>query len=144
RRIVWRSKGPKGYVDGAVTFHELAPELTRVVLVLEYHPQGYFEHTVNLWRALGRRARLDLKHFQRHVMTRTLLHPEETEGWRGEIRDGEVVKDHETALREEDREEPEAVDEEAGEESAEAAEREPEAVEEEEPRAQGRRRRAPA
>jgi len=117
RHIVWRSKGPKGYVDGAVTFHELGPELTRIVVVLEYHPQGFFERTGNLWRAQGRRARLELKHFQRHVMTRTLLHPEETEGWRGEIRDGEVVKDHETALREEgraeDRGEPEAVEEEA-------------------------------
>jgi uncharacterized membrane protein len=24
-KIVWRSKGAKGHVDGAVTFHELAP-----------------------------------------------------------------------------------------------------------------------
>jgi uncharacterized membrane protein len=101
RRIVWRSKGPKGYVDGAVTFHELAPELTRIVLVLEYHPQGFFEHTGNLWRAQGRRARLELKHFRRHVMTSTILHPDKVEGWRGEIRDGKVVKDHDTALREE-------------------------------------------
>jgi len=30
KRIVWRSKGPKGWVDGAVTFHELEPELTRI------------------------------------------------------------------------------------------------------------------
>jgi uncharacterized membrane protein len=99
-RIVWRSKGDKGSVDGAVTFHDLTPNLTRIVLVLEYHPQGLFERTGNLWRAQGRRARLELKHFQRHVMTHTLLHPEEVEGWRGEIRDGEVVRDHESAQRE--------------------------------------------
>lgn len=91
QRIIWRSKGAKGYVDGAVTFHELAPELTRVVLVLEYNPQGLFERTGNIWRAQGRRARLELKHFRRHVMTQVLLHPDEVEGWRGEIRDGEVV-----------------------------------------------------
>ncbi|RWA22811.1 hypothetical protein MELE44368_11355 [Mycolicibacterium elephantis DSM 44368] len=90
-RIVWRSKGDKGYVDGAVTFHELAPDLTRIIVVLEYHPQGFFEKTGNLWRAPGRRIRLELKHFQRHVMTDTILHPDELEGWRGEIRDGEVV-----------------------------------------------------
>jgi uncharacterized membrane protein len=100
-RIVWRSKGPKGWVDGAVTFHELAPELTRIVLVLEYHPQGLFERTGNIWRAQGRRVRLEFKHFRRHVMTQSVLRPDELEGWRGEIRDGEVVKDHETALREE-------------------------------------------
>ncbi|WP_370462794.1 SRPBCC family protein [Mycobacterium sp. Marseille-P9652] len=92
-RIVWRSKGDKGYLDGAVTFHELAPNLTRVAVVLEYHPQGFFEKTGNIWRAQGRRIRLELKNFQRHVMTQAVLHPEEVEGWPGEIRDGEVVND---------------------------------------------------
>ncbi|MGH3388571.1 MAG: SRPBCC family protein [Actinomadura sp.] len=99
--IVWRSKGPKGYIDGVVTFSELAPNLTRILLDLEYHPQGFFEHTGNLWRAQGRRARLELKHFRRHVMAHTILQPDEIEGWRGEIRDGEVVKTHEEALEEE-------------------------------------------
>jgi uncharacterized membrane protein len=89
--IVWRSKGPKGHVDGAVSFHELTPDLTRVLLVLEYHPAGLFERTGNLWRAQGRRARLELKHFRRHVMTQALTSPDEVEGWRGEIRDGETV-----------------------------------------------------
>ena len=92
-RIIWRSKGAKGYLDGAITFHELAPNLTRVVVVLEYHPQGFFEKTGNIWRAQGRRIRLELKNFQREVMMQTLLHPDEVEGWLGEIRDGEVVDD---------------------------------------------------
>ncbi len=39
-RIIWRSKGQKGHVDGVVTFHELTPNLTKIVVVLEYHPQG--------------------------------------------------------------------------------------------------------
>ncbi len=98
--IVWKSSGAKGYVDGAVTFHELAPNLTRVLVVLEYHPQGFFERTGNIWRAQGRRARLELKHFRRHVMTQTLLHPEEVEGWRGEIKEGEVTRSHEDAVAE--------------------------------------------
>ena len=101
KRIVWRSEGAKGYVDGAVSFHELAPELTRIMVVLQYHPQGFFEKTANMWRAQGRRARLELKHFERHVMTESLLHPEEIQGWRGEVHDGEVAKDDETARREE-------------------------------------------
>ncbi|AWS40638.1 SRPBCC family protein [Streptosporangium sp. 'caverna'] len=101
QRIIWRSKGAKGYVDGAVTFHEVTPDLTRVLLVLEYHPQGLFERTGNIWRAQGRRARLEFKHFRRHVMSHAILHPDDIEGWRGEIRDSKVVKDHETALREE-------------------------------------------
>ncbi|WP_236733895.1 SRPBCC family protein, partial [Prescottella equi] len=90
-RIVWRSKGDKGYLDGAVTFHELTPDLTRVLVVIEYHPQGFFEKTGNIWRAQGRRIRLELKHFRRQVMIQTLLHPDDVEGWHGEIRDGEVV-----------------------------------------------------
>jgi hypothetical protein len=94
-KIVWRSKGEKGYVDGAVTFHELAPNLTRILLELEYHPQGLFERTGNLWRAQGRRARLELKHFRRHVMSEVILHPDDVEGWRGVIHDGEVVQEHE-------------------------------------------------
>lgn len=92
-RIVWRSEGAKGHVDGAVTFHEISPNLTRILVVLEYHPQGFFEKTGNLWRAQGRRARLELKHFRRHVMTQTLLHPDEAAGWRGEIHDSEVAGD---------------------------------------------------
>jgi uncharacterized membrane protein len=90
-RIVWRSEGAKGYVDGAVTFHEISPNLTKILVILEYYPQGFFEKVGNLWRAQGRRARLELKHFRRHVMTETILHPDEVEGWRGEIHDEEVV-----------------------------------------------------
>lgn len=100
-RIIWRSKGQKGHVDGAVTFHELTPTLTKIVMILEYHPQGLFERTGSLWRAQGRRVRLELKHFQRHVMAHALLGPDDIEGWRGVIEQGEVVKDHETVLDEE-------------------------------------------
>src|SRR3954447_21323733 len=70
QRIAWTAEGDKGSVDGVVTFHELAPNLTKVLLELEYHPKGLFERTGNLWRAQGRRARLDLKNFRRFVMMR--------------------------------------------------------------------------
>jgi uncharacterized membrane protein len=105
KRIVWRSSGEKGHVDGAVTFHELAPELTRVLVVLEYYPQGLFERTGNLWRAQGRRVRLELKHFRRQVMTEDLLHEDEVDGWRGEIHDGKVTRSAEDAEDEDDGEE---------------------------------------
>jgi uncharacterized membrane protein len=157
-RIIWRSKGAKGYVDGSVTFHELAPNLTRILVVLEYNPQGLFEHTGNIWRAQGRRARLELKHFRRHVMSETILHPDEIEGWRGVIEDGEVVKDHETAMAEEQGEEqPEDIEardggepaedqaedgEDAAEDGEEGGEGEPE--DEDASSDDGRRGRAPA
>ncbi len=102
QQIVWRSNGPKGHVDGAVTFHEITPNLTRVLVVLEYHPQGLFERTGNLWRAQGRRARLELKHFRRHVMMQAMLHPDDLEGWRGEIHDSKVTKSDEDARKEQE------------------------------------------
>lgn len=101
-RIVWRSSGDKGFIDGAVSFHELAPDLTRIMVVLDYHPAGLFEKTANLWRAAGRRVRLELKLFQRHVMTEAVLHPDDVVGWHGEIRDGEVVEDDGAADEDED------------------------------------------
>lgn len=118
-RIVWRSKGAKGYIDGAVTFHEITDNLTRIIMVLEYHPKGLFEKTANLWRAVGRRARLELKHFERHVMTEAVLHAEDIQGWHGEIRDSEVVKDDETARREEEEQEQEDQEQDVGDEGAE-------------------------
>ncbi|MGC4996894.1 SRPBCC family protein [Streptomyces sp. DT195] len=108
QRIVWTSEGAKGTTRGCVTFHELAPELTRIVLVVEYSPAGFFEKTGNIWRAQGRRLRLDFKNFQRYV---SFADPEELEGWRGEIRDGEVVRSHEEAVEEEN----EAAEDEEGE-----------------------------
>lgn len=71
--------------------------------MVEYYPSGFFEKTGNIWRAQGRRLRLDLKHFMRYV---TLSDDEDLEGWRGEIRDGEVVRSHEEGL-EDDAEEDE-------------------------------------
>ncbi|GAA2298819.1 cyclase [Streptomyces kunmingensis] len=98
QRISWSSEGAKGTTKGVVTFHELGPNLTRVLLVIEYYPKGLFEKTGNIWRAQGRRARLDLKHFARFIS----LKGEASDGWRGEIRDGEVVRTHDDAVAEEE------------------------------------------
>ncbi|GGV22107.1 cyclase [Streptomyces longisporoflavus] len=99
-RIAWTSEGAKGTTKGVVSFHSLAENLTRVLLVLEYYPKGLFEKTGNIWRAQGRRARLDLKNFARFIT----IKGEAEDGWRGEIRDGEVVISHEDALEEEQNE----------------------------------------
>ncbi|MGY0490800.1 SRPBCC family protein [Streptomyces sp. WG-D5] len=99
-RIIWTSEGGKGTTKGVVSFHRLGDRLTRVLLIIEYYPKGLFERTGNIWRAQGRRARLDLKHFARFITMRG----EATDGWRGEIRDGELVRSHEDAEREEQEE----------------------------------------
>jgi uncharacterized membrane protein len=142
RRIAWTSEGAKGTTKGVVTFHPLADDLTQVLLVIEYYPQGLFEKTGNIWRAGGRRARLDLKHFRRFVMMRG----EETGSWRGEIRDGEVVREPEEVEEDErasaedegsdetqDDMQGEMADEEPEEDEDEYDEEEPADEEEEEP-----------
>ncbi|MEU6658739.1 SRPBCC family protein [Streptomyces sp. NPDC046821] len=100
-RIAWTSEGAKGTTKGVVSFHPITENLTRVLLVMEYYPQGFFEKTGNIWRAQGRRTRLDLKNFARSVT----IKGEPEDSWRGEIRDGEVVRSHEDALAEEEEEE---------------------------------------
>ncbi|MCG3752526.1 SRPBCC family protein [Amycolatopsis sp. Poz14] len=117
-RIAWTTDGAKGTIKGVVTFHELAPSLTKVLLVIEYYPAGLFEKTGNIWRAQGRRARLDLKHFRRFI---TMAGEASGDGWRGEIRDGEVVRS------------PEQVREDEGEDGGEDEPREEEDRGEDEP-----------
>ncbi|MGY1809910.1 SRPBCC family protein [Blastococcus sp. SYSU D00669] len=146
RKIAWTTEGAKGTVKGVVTFHPLADDLTQILLVMEYYPQGLFEKTGNIWRAQGRRTRLDLKHFRRFIMMRG----EATGSWRGEIRDGEVVRgpDEEEGQEQEPRElegserqagdgrvdeDYEEYEEEGEEEPGEEAEEEPAEQEEEEP-----------
>ncbi|MFF7381747.1 SRPBCC family protein [Streptomyces griseoluteus] len=106
-RITWTTEGAKGTVKGVVTFHAITDNLTKVLLVLEYFPKGLFEKTGNIWRAQGRRARLDLKLYRKFIMMRG----EATDGWRGEIRDGEVVVSHEDAIEQEEAEQGEEQEE---------------------------------
>ncbi|MFF4690574.1 SRPBCC family protein [Streptomyces sp. NPDC001307] len=132
-RIQWTSEGAKGTTKGVVSFHRLEENLTRVLLVIEYYPTGLFEKTGNIWRAQGRRVRLDLKHFARFIT----LKGEAEDSWRGEIRDGEVVKSHEDAVAEEEQEqeaeEPQEGEEEEEEEEEEGEPEEYEAEDEEPP-----------
>ncbi|WP_225808071.1 SRPBCC family protein [Streptomyces spinosus] len=124
-RIQWTSEGAKGTTRGVVSFHRLEENLTRVLLVMEYYPTGLFEKTGNIWRAQGRRARLDLKNFARFIT----IKGEAEDSWRGEIRDGEVVRSHEDALAEE---EEARAEEEQGEEGEEQEEQGEEGEEQEE------------
>ncbi|MGH3368002.1 MAG: SRPBCC family protein, partial [Nocardioidaceae bacterium] len=133
RRIAWESDGEKGTTKGVVTFHPLADDLTKILMVLEYTPRGFMEKTGNIWRAGGRRARLDLKHFRRFLT----MQGEETDGWRGEIRDSEVSRTPEEVEEEEsgeDRSQPTDRDQDLSEDEYEGAgeDEEPEAEYEDE------------
>jgi uncharacterized membrane protein len=130
-KIQWTTEGAKGNTKGVVSFHELDDNLTRVLLVIEYYPSGFFEKTGNIWRAQGRRVRLDLKNYARFIT----LKGEAEDAWRGEIQDGEVVRSHEDALAEEEGEEEYEGEDENGEGAEEPRAEEEE--EEEEPEEEG-------
>ena len=116
-KISWTSEGAKGTTKGVVSFHRLDDNLTRVLLVIEYYPKGLFEKTGNIWRAQGRRARLDLKNYVRFIT----LKGEAEDGWRGEIRDGEVVTTHEDAVAEEESAQEESAEDGSSQEEGEDA-----------------------
>ncbi|MEV5342251.1 SRPBCC family protein [Streptomyces sp. NPDC052676] len=106
-RIAWTSEGEKATTKGVVTFHPIGDNLTKVLLVLRYYPKGPVERLGSLVRAQGRRARLDLKLYRTFVM----LRGEATGGWRGEIRDSEVVRSPEEVEEAEKAEKAEKKDE---------------------------------
>jgi uncharacterized membrane protein len=67
-RIRWSTEAAKGTIDGAISFTPIGDNATLMVYTLEYRPKGFFEWWGNRWRTVGRRARLDVKHFGRYVM----------------------------------------------------------------------------
>src|SRR4051794_30443096 len=82
-RIAWELKGG-GQGIGVITFHELAPKLTRVELVFDWQPQGFVEKIGSGLRVHKRAAKTDLYRFKAFVETRG----EESGGWPGKIQDG--------------------------------------------------------
>jgi len=68
RVIRWNSEGNKGVIEGVVTFTPVGENATLVLVVIEYRGKGLIEWFGNRWRTVGRRVRLDLKHFRRFVM----------------------------------------------------------------------------
>jgi len=78
---------------GVVTFHELAPSLTRVQVSLDVEPGSLFEKAARGMRHVKRAVRADLHRFKAFIEMQEV----ETGAWRGKIHDGEVVKQHDRA-----------------------------------------------
>ncbi|HEX5193926.1 MAG TPA: SRPBCC family protein [Solirubrobacteraceae bacterium] len=75
---------------GVVTFHELAPNLTRVLLSLDVEPGSLIEKAARGMRHVKRAARADLHRFKALIEMAGI----ETGAWRGRIEDGELVEEH--------------------------------------------------
>jgi len=88
-RIKW--KVSEGITHtGVVTFHELAPRLTRIELNMDVEPGGMIEKAARGMRHVKRAARADLHRFKAFIEMQEI----ETGAWRGVIEDGELVEEH--------------------------------------------------
>jgi len=86
-RIEWNVSEGLAHT-GVVTFHELAPRLTRVEVSLDFEPHGMLEKMGRGMRFAKRAVRADLHRFKAIVE----LDEEAEDGWRGTIEDGEVKR----------------------------------------------------
>jgi uncharacterized membrane protein len=95
-RIKWRVAQGITHT-GVVTFHELAPRLTRIELTMDVDPGSLIEKAARGMRHVKRAARADLHRFKAFIEVQEL----ETGAWRGVIEDGEVVEPHDDSYDEE-------------------------------------------
>ena len=79
-RVAWRSTSgaPNG---GAVTFHRLGDEQTKVMVQIDYEPEGAIESIGEAVGMVERRTKGDLERFKEFIESRGT----ETGEWRGEI-----------------------------------------------------------
>jgi uncharacterized membrane protein len=91
-RIKWRVTQGITHT-GVVSFHELGPRLTRVLLGLDVQPGGMLEKAARGMRHVKRAARADLHRFKAFIE----MEEHETGAWRGVIEEGEVIKEHDAA-----------------------------------------------
>ena len=83
--------------QGVVTFHELAPRLTRIEINMDVEPGGMIEKAARGMRHVKRAVRADLHRFKAYIE----MQEQETGAWRGVIEDGELVEDHDPSYDEE-------------------------------------------
>ena len=80
KRIAWRSvSGPRH--GGVVTFHKISDDETRIMLQMEYEPEGTLEKLGDAMGAVRMEARSSLQRFKEMLEQRGT----ETGAWRGKI-----------------------------------------------------------
>jgi hypothetical protein len=88
-RVKWRVTNGITHT-GVVSFHELAPRLTRIEIDLDVDPGSLLEKAARGMRHIKRAVRADLHRFKAFIEMQEV----ESGAWRGTIEDGEVVEDH--------------------------------------------------
>jgi uncharacterized membrane protein len=82
-RIAWRSRSGASHV-GVVTFHALNGWQTRIMIQMEYEPEGIIENAGDALGFTTRRIENDLERFKEFIEARG----SETGAWRGRIERG--------------------------------------------------------
>ena len=81
QRIAWTSRG--GAMNaGVVTFHRLSDSRSKVMLQMEYDPQGFIENVGDTVGIVTQRVQGDLERFKKYIETRG----QESGAWRGTIK----------------------------------------------------------
>jgi uncharacterized membrane protein len=86
-RIEWHTEEGLQH-SGVVTFHELAPRLTRIEVSLDVKPDSLLEKAGRGMRFTKRAVRGDLHRFKAYVE----MEEQSDKGWRGTIEDGDVKR----------------------------------------------------
>ena len=81
QRIAWRATDGTENA-GVVTFHHLSDDTTRVMLQLEFDPEGFVEHAGDALGFVRSRTKGDLERYKSFVEARGT----ETGEWRGEVK----------------------------------------------------------
>jgi uncharacterized membrane protein len=80
QRIAWTSRSGARNA-GVVTFHRLGDDLTRIMLQVDYDPEGVVENVGDALGVVQSRVAGDLERFKRFIESRG----RETGAWRGEV-----------------------------------------------------------
>jgi uncharacterized membrane protein len=80
-RVAWHSVAGATNA-GVVTFHRLDAGRTRVMLQMEYDPEGFVENVGDFIGVASGRVKGDLERFKEFIESRG----QETGAWRGEVR----------------------------------------------------------
>ena len=82
QRIAWESQGGPEHA-GVVTFHRIDDNVTRVMLQMDYEPEGVVEKAGDALGLVTRRVKGDLGRFKEMIESRGA--GGETGAWRGEV-----------------------------------------------------------
>ena len=85
-RVAWHAVDGKQNA-GVVTFHRLDDNRTRIMLQMEWEPEGAVESAGAAVGADDRRVKADLERFKEMIESRG----QESGAWRGEVEQGEKV-----------------------------------------------------